>query len=75
MMCNPPFYKNNDELIGFTNTRKPNVRSQAKSLDTAEKCESIYDNGGEIEFVKGIIEDSVKLGTKVRYSAHNLLNS
>jgi 23S rRNA A1618 N6-methylase RlmF len=66
MMCNPPFYNNNDEFIGLENTRKPDVRSKAKSINTSKKCESIFDDGGEIEFVKNIIEDSIELGIKVK---------
>jgi 23S rRNA A1618 N6-methylase RlmF len=66
LMCNPPFYSDTSECQGLTNTRKPD-RPSANSINTAADIESIYDQGGEVEFVKRMINESRTYSTNVRY--------
>ena len=65
LMCNPPFFSNTLESQGLINTRKSN-RSLANSVCTAANIESIYDQGGEIEFVKRMINESRTYASNVR---------
>ena len=65
LMCNPPFFSDVSESQGLTNTRKSN-RSPANSINTAANIESIYDRGGEVEFVKRMIDESRTYRTSVR---------
>ena len=65
LMCNPPFYCDSSESQGLTNTRKSD-RPSANSINTAAPVESIYDQGGEVEFVKRMINESQTYATNVR---------
>ncbi|CAF0732079.1 unnamed protein product [Rotaria sordida] len=65
LMCNPPFFSDTFECQGITNTRKFN-RPSANSVNTAANIESIYDQGGEVEFVKRMINESRSYATNVR---------
>ncbi|CAF1089771.1 unnamed protein product [Adineta ricciae] len=65
LMCNPPFYCDLSESQGLTNTRKSD-RPSANSINTAAPVESIYDQGGEVEFVKRMINESQTYATNVR---------
>ena len=65
LMCNPPFYTDVMECQGITNTRKAD-RPSANSVNTAADVESIYSGGGEIEFVKRMIDESKTYATNVR---------
>ncbi|UJR37915.1 hypothetical protein I4U23_030602 [Adineta vaga] len=65
LMCNPPFYSDSMESQGLTNTRKSD-RPPTKSINTAAPIESIYDQGGEVEFVKRMIHESRTYATNVR---------
>jgi 23S rRNA A1618 N6-methylase RlmF len=69
-MCNPPFYKSFYEAQGLENTRKPHERHDPKSINTANRCESIYEDGGEVGFVKKLIDESIETGKKIRYDNH-----
>ena len=66
IMCNPPFYKNFYEAQGLEKTRKPYERHDPRSINTAKDFECIFDEGGEIEFVKKIIDESILIGNKIR---------
>jgi 23S rRNA A1618 N6-methylase RlmF len=65
LMCNPPFYSDTFECQGLTHTRKSD-RPSANSVNTAAGVESIYDQGGEVEFVKRMIDESRTYSTHVR---------
>ena len=60
MMTNPPFYSNETEAFG---QRKGDNRSRTDM----SSLEGIYDQGGELGFVKAIFKDSVHLGNKIRW--------
>jgi 23S rRNA A1618 N6-methylase RlmF len=64
-MCNPPFFSDTLESQGLTHTRKSD-RPSANSINTAADIESIYDQGGEVEFVKRMINESRTYATNVR---------
>lgn len=61
-MCNPPFFSDAVDALGANRT---SFRPQPKSICTGDGSEIIYD-GGEVEFVKSIIEDSIKLLDRVK---------
>ncbi|CAF0871415.1 unnamed protein product [Adineta steineri] len=65
LMCNPPFFTDTLESQGLTHTRK-STRPSANSINTAANIESIYDQGGEVEFVKRMIDESRTYTTNVR---------
>ena len=62
-MCNPPFFANNLEAWGLTS--RSDDRPEPKGINTAAPGESVAP-GGEVEFVRKMIQDSVKLGHRVR---------
>lgn len=65
LMCNPPFYTDLLESQGLTHTRNAD-RPSANSINTAANVESIYDQGGEVEFVKRMINESRSYAKNVR---------
>ncbi|GAB5356233.1 hypothetical protein AAMO2058_000273400 [Amorphochlora amoebiformis] len=54
-MCNPPFFASPDEMKGNENTTG------------VGKKEEVLCEGGEEEFVGGILKDSIKLRTRIRW--------
>lgn len=65
LMCNPPFFTDTLEHQGLAHTRKSD-RPSANSINTAANIESIYDQGGEVEFVKRMINESRIYSKNVR---------
>lgn len=65
LMCNPPFFTDLSESQGLTHTRKVD-RPTANSINTGASVESIYDQGGEVEFVKRMINESRTYAKNVR---------
>jgi hypothetical protein len=65
-MLNPPFYSDDLEAQGIKNTRNPDKRTVAKSINTASYTESIFEDGGEVGFLKKIIDESIGLGEKIK---------
>jgi 23S rRNA A1618 N6-methylase RlmF len=63
-MCNPPFFGTNMEAWGMTNTRTDN-RPEHRSSSTASPQESVFP-GGEVTFVKQMIEESLVLRDRIR---------
>lgn len=62
-MCNPPFFSSEDDaVLGGSRTDK---RAVPISVSTGSTNETVT-RGGEVEFVKGIIDDSLKLQQNVR---------
>jgi 23S rRNA A1618 N6-methylase RlmF len=67
-MCNPPFYSNESESIGkSSNIRKPEKRKLPHSINTGCLNESVYENDGEVGFIKKMIDESIKIGKKIKY--------
>lgn len=67
VMCNPPFFKNESELAGVTSKiRKPTKRHAPNSANPIQPNESIFDQVGEVGFVKRIVDDSLLLGKKIK---------
>ncbi len=67
VVCNPPFYSDEEELGGQgKQIRNPRKRSKGKSINTALEHESIFDKGGEVGFVKKMIDESGQLGKRVK---------
>lgn len=66
-MCNPPFFVGEFEAShGVTRSDK---RPQPSGVCTGIETETVT-GGGEVEFVKGIIKDSLFLKEQIRYSLH-----
>lgn len=64
-MCNPPFFVSEFEAShGVTRSDK---RPQPSGVCTGTETETVT-GGGEVEFVKGIITDSLFLKEQIRYS-------
>ena len=63
-MCNPPFYGSNLEAWGVLTTRSDD-RPEPSSINTASPVECIAP-GGEVQFVRQIIDSSLELKTAVR---------
>lgn len=63
-MCNPPFFGNLDELSAPPKNR-PN-RQPPNNAFTGSKHEVITE-GGEIEFVSKLIEESFKWNHRIKY--------
>ena len=63
-MCNPPFFGSNFEAWGMLTSRTTD-RPDPSSVSTASPVESIV-AGGEVEFVKRMINDSVALKGRIR---------
>ncbi len=62
-MCNPPFFGDKEEASGEAS--RTDRRTLPFSVSTATDSESIT-KGGEVEFVKKIIEESLVLKQKLR---------
>ena len=63
-MCNPPFFVNEFEAShGVTRSDK---RPQASGVCTGTETETVT-GGGEVEFVKEIIKDSLAMKEQIRY--------
>jgi len=64
-MCNPPFYKDNDEIMTMSTAKK----DSPGSICTGNQNEMIT-LGGEVAFIKRIINESLKLNDRIaRYSS------
>ncbi|XP_063967466.1 RNA N6-adenosine-methyltransferase mettl16-like isoform X1 [Lytechinus pictus] len=62
-MCNPPFFGNSLEAQGIMTSRSMS-RPEPKSVSTAAELEMISE-GGEVEFVRRMIEESLRLRHQV----------
>ena len=76
LMCNPPFYANESDVPPefSSETRKPNKRHMAKSVNTAHICESVFEKDGEVGFVKKIIDESITTGKRIKCEKNSFLN-
>ena len=63
-MCNPPFFNDREEASGIKS--RSDKRSLPHSVCTATDDESITE-GGEVAFVRKIIEESMELKHSVRW--------
>ncbi|CAG5136646.1 unnamed protein product [Candidula unifasciata] len=63
-MCNPPFFADHMEAQAITNTRSAD-RPEASTLSTASPQECIA-QGGEVGFVRQMIDESTVLRDKIR---------
>ena len=63
-MCNPPFFADQLEAQAVKTSRSDD-RSEPSSVSTATQAESITE-GGEVQFIKRIMQESAQLKAKVR---------
>ena len=62
-MCNPPFFSDESETTG--NQSRSGTRPRPSSVCTGTVTETVT-TGGEVEFVGGVIEDSLELKTRIK---------
>ena len=62
-MCNPPFFADKSEIV--ENRSRTGSRPQPNSVCTGTESETVT-SGGEIAFAGRIIDDSLKLGTRIK---------
>ena len=63
-MCNPPFYS--DQIDLEKQAEEIKKRGKANSINTGKQHELIYDNGGEVGFIKKLIDESLIVKTKIK---------
>lgn len=61
-MCNPPFFKSKEERLGGSSDSQ---RPTPSTVNSGSESETIT-QGGEVQFVKRMIEDSLVLQNRVR---------
>ena len=67
VMCNPPFYENESEATGNSDhIRNREKRPKPHSVNTGRIHESVYSDGGEVGFVKKIIDESLILRDRIK---------
>ena len=66
-MCNPPFFTSVKTANGTSRTDR---RPQPNAVCTGSMSEMVT-TGGEVEFVNGIITDSLVLKEQFRYSSNS----
>ncbi len=67
VVCNPPFFNDELENKGMSSAiRKPEKRHGPSSANTQRLHEAVYLDGGEVGFVKKIIDESIQIGSKIR---------
>ena len=62
-MCNPPFFADKSEIVG--NRSRTGNRPQPSSVCTGTESE-IVTSGGEVAFVGRMIDDSLRLGSRIK---------
>ena len=63
-MCNPPFYTSREEIL---------ASAEAKELEPSGICTGAENEmiiaGGEVEFVRRMVKESLVLRTRCRYES------
>lgn len=62
-MCNPPFFSSSDEVNSSEN--RTGSRKRPRSRNSGTQSELIFENGGELGFVRKILNESLELEAKV----------
>lgn len=62
-MCNPPFYEDKEDLMGESS--RTGHRPGPATQNTGNEAETIT-RGGEVEFVKKIVKESMSIGTRIK---------
>jgi methyltransferase len=65
-MCNPPFFKDGEERYGGGANTRSELRPPPGTFSSGTLGETVTE-GGEVEFVRKIIHDSLALRDRVRY--------
>ncbi|MES2344886.1 MAG: 23S rRNA (adenine(1618)-N(6))-methyltransferase RlmF [Chlamydiota bacterium] len=58
-MCNPPFHASKSDAQAGTNRKWKNLKVKTKTLNFGGQSNELWCPGGEIEFIKRMIEESV----------------
>ncbi|PIA15946.1 S-adenosyl-L-methionine dependent methyltransferase, partial [Coemansia reversa NRRL 1564] len=61
-MCNPPFYKDQQER-----QRLAKIKDCPPTLNTIGKDNELYTTGGEEVFLSGLVDESVRMGKRIRW--------
>ena len=65
-MCNPPFFKDKEERYGGGVATRSELRPPPSTFSGGTQGETVTE-GGEVTFVKRIIQESLMLKNRVRY--------
>ncbi|MEI8125098.1 MAG: 23S rRNA (adenine(1618)-N(6))-methyltransferase RlmF [Parachlamydiaceae bacterium] len=63
-MCNPPFHATRAEAQAGTQRKWKNLKVQTKSLNFGGQSNELWCPGGEVAFIKQMIEESVHINCK-----------
>lgn len=63
-ICNPPFFRSSDEVINSQN--RTGKRKPPKSKNSGSPSELVFEDGGELGFVKRILTESIELREKIQ---------
>lgn len=67
VMCNPPFFRNESEFMGISDEiRKPSKRHAPNSANPAQMTECVYNDDGEVGFVKRIVDESLTINKQIK---------
>lgn len=63
-ICNPPFFSSSNDVINARN--RTGKRKPPKSSNPGSPSEIVFIDGGELGFVKRILNESIDLGAKIK---------
>lgn len=64
-MCNPPFFDSMEHELPLPTKRNRAARQREARLQVSGTTSEISSPGGEVTFIKNIIEDSKELGDRI----------
>lgn len=63
-ICNPPFFSSSEEVVNSKN--RTGKRKAPKSMNAGSPSELIFEDGGELGFVKRILNESISLKDQIQ---------
>jgi 23S rRNA (adenine1618-N6)-methyltransferase len=69
LVCNPPFHESENDAINATKRKWKNLNKseQGNSLNFGGRPNELWCDGGEVSFVKRLIEESLLLSTQIMW--------
>lgn len=68
VMCNPPFFRSESEFTCTSGKiRKPEKRHAPRSTNPAQLTECVFEQHGEVGFVKRIVDESIILKDRIKF--------
>lgn len=66
-MCNPPFHASAEEAAAGSSRKLRNLGKQGGVLNFGGKNVELWYKGGEVAFIRTMVEESVQFGTQVKW--------